>query len=851
VNQELWQKVQAVFQAARGLEPAERGPFLALACGSDQELRNVVEQLLADDLTQGGQRGARTVQHTEDAATIASAHVASSQTARLLAGSQLGPYKLISGLGAGGMGEVYRAHDPRLGRDVAIKVLPEHLTDDPQALMRFALEARAVAALSHPNILAVFDMGIDQGISYVVTELLEGESLGERLRRGPLPWQEAVDYGIAVAQALTAAHSKGLIHRDLKPDNIFITSDNNIKLLDFGIVRWKSDVFTDGKLQVSGLTLAGTLLGTVGYMSPEQVRAEPVDAPSDIFSLGCVLYEMLTGRRAFRRHSAAETLAAILKEQPTQPSRIDPQIPANLDRIVLSCLEKNTGDRFHDAKAVDSALRAVSERAKSSEISALLPLVPRDTQIDSIAVLPFENGSGNPELEYLTDGITESIVNSLSQLGNMRVVARSTVFKYKAQRIDPEVAGRALRVRAVLTGRVTQRQELLTVQSELVDVLEGSQIWGDRYTHEFGDIFVVQEVIAREITQKLRLKLSQEQKERLTRRYTENSEAYQLYLRGRYYWNKRTPEWMRKGIENFQLAIESDPGYALAYAGLADCFALLGSYGALAPQDAFQKAKSSALKALEIDSTLAEARTSLAFTEGFYDWDWRAAQTSFLRAIELSPGYPTAYNWYAYVLMAHGLWDEVFVTIRRALDLDPLALVINAQMSWALHLSRRYEEAIQQAQKTLELDPNFGIAQLWLGLSHLQIGNFKDAIAALRSAHQILGGAPIVLGALGQTYAMAGLRSKALEAVNQLAEQAREQYVTPVATAVVFLGLGELDRAFESLEESLRDRSWWLAWLKVDPLFDAARSDPRLHPLLSRVGLSGDVLELASEEKSA
>jgi serine/threonine-protein kinase len=736
------------------------------------------------------------------------------------------------------MGEVYRAHDPRLGRDVAIKVQPEHLTVDPQALARFELEARAVAALSHPNIVAIFDLGNDQGIGYVVTELLEGESLGRRIQRGAIPWREAVDIGIAIGEALSAAHSKGLIHRDLKPDNVFLTTDHQVKLLDFGVVRWKPDAMTSENPPISAQTLAGTLLGTMGYMSPEQLRAETADAPSDIFSFGCVLYEMLTGRRAFRGDSVAETIAAVLKERPAPPGRLEVLIPPDLDRIVASCLEKRPQDRFQSAQALAAALKAVGEAARSTEISRFLPPVPRDAAIDSIAVLPFENASGSPELEYLTDGITESLINSLSQLGSMRVVARSTVFKYKGHEINPETMGRALKVRALLVGRVMQRGELLNVQCELVDVREGSQIWGEQYSHKFRDIFVVQEVIAREIARKLRLKLSREQRKRLTRRYTENSEAYQLYLRGRYYWNKRTPEWMRKGIENFQLAIQTDPGYALAHAGLADCFALLGSYGALSPGDAFQKAKSSALKALEIDTMLAEAHTSLAFTEGFYDWNWQAAQLSFKRAMRLSPSYPTAHHWYSYLLMAHARWDETFATIRRALDLDPLALIINAQLSWALHLSRRYDDAIEQAQKTLEMDPNFGIAQLWLGLSHVQKRDYDKALPTLQSAHQILGAAPIVLGALGQAYALAGLRDVANATIAQLAEQGRERYVTPVAIALIFLGLGELDQAFEWLEKGLEDRSWWLAWLKVDPLFDPGRADPRFQSLTSRVGLT-------------
>jgi len=546
---------------------------------------------------------------------------------RLKPGAKLGPYTLVAVIGAGGMGEVFRALDPRLGRHVAIKVLPEHLSHDPQALARFELEAKAVAALSHPNIVAIFDVGNDQGINYVVTELLEGESLRSRIKRGPVPWKEAVDLGIAIVEALAGAHSKDLIHRDLKPDNVFLTHDHRVKLLDFGIARWKPHVQTQDDGSVLTRTLAGTVMGTVGYMSPEQVRGEPADAPSDIFSFGCVLYEMVTGKRAFHCGSPVETMAAILNERPIPPGNLHVHLPIDLDHIIASCLEKEPKGRFQDAPALVAALKAIEEGGTASGTANPLPAA--DGAVNSIAVLPFTNASSNPDLEFLTDGITESLINSLSQLRGMRVVARTTVFKYKGKQIDPETAGRALRVRAILTGRVAQRGESLNVQCELVDVQEGSQLWGQQYHHKLTDIFVVQETIAREITKKLKLKLTREKMQRLTRRYTEDSEAYQLFLKGRYYWNKRTPEWMRKGIENFHLAIQKDPGYALAYAGLADCYALLGSYGALSPKDAFQKARSSALKALEIDKTLAEAHTALAFAQGFYEWDWRGGRARF------------------------------------------------------------------------------------------------------------------------------------------------------------------------------------------------------------------------------
>jgi serine/threonine protein kinase/Tfp pilus assembly protein PilF len=824
MDREQWRRLEEVFRSAQTQEPGSRNAFLDAACQGDEELRREVELLLANPPKSGPfDATARTVP------TI----IGHPRQTGLIADSYLGPYQILSVIGSGGMGEVYRAHDPRLGRDVAIKVPPERLSRDPQALARFEREARAVAALSHPNIIAIFDVGRDQGVSYIVTELLEGESLGARIRRGKMPWREAVDVGIAVAEALTAAHPKGLTHRDLKPDNVFLTADGRVKLLDFGVARFSPEVLGEEHSLAETLTLAGTILGTVGYMSPEQVRGEVVDPRSDIFSLGCVLFEMVSGRRPFHRASQAETIAAVLMQEPAALSESGASVPFDLERLVGGCLEKNPQNRFQSARAVVAALTTLKEHSGNLDSTSSVAM-PGDAAIDSIAVLPFWNASDNPELQYLTDGITESLINSLSQLRDIRVVARSTVFKYKAREIDPEVVGRALNVRAVLMGRVMQRGEALNVQSELVDIRKGSQIWGEQYNHKPTDIFVVQEVIAREITKKLRVKLSQEQKKRLTRRYTENSEAYQVYLRGRFYWNKRTPEGMRKAIDHFQLAIRQDPGYALAYAGLADCFTMLASYHLLAPGDAFAKAKSMASRALEIDKSLAEAHASLGYTRAFYDWDWAGAQLSFRRAIELSPSYGTAYHWRTTLFSALGRIDEAFSSVRKGLDVDPLSLPLNAQLAFTLHLARRYDEAVEQGQKTLEMDPSFALAQFFLGLSYVQRRDFDEAIASFQKAHELTG-IPLVLGGLGHACAVAGRTDQARRTIAQLIEAGKERYVAPFSIALVHIGLNEFDQAFEWMQNGLEDRSWWLSMLKMDPAFDPVRSDPRFQVLTSHL----------------
>jgi serine/threonine-protein kinase len=747
----------------------------------------------------------------------------------LTAGVRLGPYEIVANLGAGGMGEVYRAHDVRLGRDVAVKVLPEHLAGDPHALERFVREAQAVAALTHPNILAVFDVGSDRDIAYTVTELLEGESLSARVARGPIPWRDAVDLVMSVAEGLTAAHAKGLIHRDLKPDNVFLTSDHRVKLLDFGVARWKGP-FGGGDQEMTheSYTDAGMLVGTLAYMSPEQARGEAAEAMSDIFSLGCVLHEMVTGKRVFQRATPAETLTAILREQPAPASAFDPLIPRDFDVVVARCLEKNAHDRFQDMTLLIAALKGLRE-GSSERVKALTPGALE--RMDSIVVLPFDVASNLQELEYLSDGITESLINSLSQLEDMRVVARSTAFQYRGRQSEVEEIASALKVRLVLMGRVAQRGELINVQCELFDVRKRSQVWGDQFTRKPSDVFVVQEQIASEITKKLKLKLSHEQRKRLTRRYTENTEAYQLYLRGRFYWNKRTPESMRKGIEYFQLALEKDPSYALAYAGLADCFVVLGSYSALPPKEAFPRTKMAALKALEFDKSLAEARTSLAYVNTFFEWNFAEAERNFKRAIKSSPSYPTAHQWYSFMLSALERHEEALAAVRRGLALDPLSLAINAQLVWALFIARRYDAAIDQARKALEIDDTFGLTHYWLATCYMQTHRFDEAIAGFEMTRKVVPGSVPALSGIGHTHGLAGRRDAAEQVIAEIAEIRKTRYVAPFATAFVYLGMREFDRTLDYLEQCVEDRSWWLAWLKADPVFDPIRDHERFKAL--------------------
>jgi len=751
-------------------------------------------------------------------------------------GTQLGPYVIVSPLGAGGMGEVWRARDTRLDREVAVKVLPDHLAKNPEALERFEREARAVAALSHPNILAIHDFGSANGVVYAVMELLEGENLRSRMLRSALPWRKALEAVVAVADGLTAAHAKGMVHRDLKPENIFLTSDGRTKILDFGLARWSHPAAagTQVSAPTESMTEPGTVLGTVGYMSPEQVRGAALDARSDIFSLGCVLYELIAGRRAFSRPSAVETMSAILNEDPPEMKDSSRQIPAGLGQVIAHCLEKTPQQRFHSAHDLAFALRATLSGAETARPS---PAPRRSKGLDSLAVLPFVNASGDPNTEYLSDGITESLINSLSQLPKIRVIARSTVFRYKGRDVEAQTAGAELNVRALLMGRVVQRGDTLSIQADLVDAADGSQLWGERYNRRLADIFVIEDEIARQISEKLRTKLTGEQQKRLAKRPTQNTEAYQLYLRGRYHWNKRTREANHKAMEYFQQAIEIDPAYALAYVGLGDCYGVLAVYGEMPPREAAPKCKALVTKALEIDPTLAEAYSSLAVTAALYDRDYATSERLHKRALELNPNYPTAYHWYAHSLEAVGRFEEAIAALKQGLDLDPLSLTLNAHLGGVFYYRRQYDRAIEQLQKTIEMDPGFWVAHLYVAYACSQSGRHEQALTAAQKAVEASQGAPHAVAMLGYARAAAGHRAEAEKVLEDFQDWSRARYVPSYYMGLICAGLGDKDRAFLWLEKALQERFVLMCYLRVEPAFDGLRGDPRFAGLLRQMGL--------------
>ena len=858
MNPDRWKQIEEIYHRAQQRDAPARSDFLDEACAGDVELRDQVESLFNS--------GNDADSFLNTPAMNPAARMIADEPTPSLAGKQISRYKIVEQIGAGGMGEVYRAIDVRLVREVAIKVLPASLSKNTEAVARFEREARAVAALSHPNILAIHDFGTEQKVCYAVTELLEGETLRSRLLRKSLGWREAVEIALAVAEGLSAAHAKGIVHRDLKPENLFVTTDGRVKILDFGLAKLKplqfGQVMTEAPTQP--LTEPGVVMGTVGYMSPEQVRGEKVDAPSDLFSLGCVLHEMLTGRRAFARETAAETMAAILRDEPPKLSESSKVVPPELERVITRCLKKKADERYPSARDLISDLKAtltgleVSSTAPPFGIRKLRPAIiataaltlllvialaywltsgsqraeqargsrPAEQSIDSIVVLPLVNVTGDADTEYLSEGIAEDLINSLSRLSKPRVIARSTAFRFKGSKIDPVQIGRELNVHAVFAGRMTLRGDTLTVQADLTDVASGTQLWGEQFNKKLGDIFIVQEEIARRISEGLHLKLTGAEQQQLARRYTDNVTAYQLYLKGRFWAFKFSEEGMQKAREYFQQAIQLDRSFALAYAGLAEYHIIYYD-----PTKAAAAAKDAAVKALELDETLTEAHYSLALVSGAYEWNWTKAEQEYLRAIELSPGSASAHDWYGWYLAQVGRTDEAIDRLRLAQHLSPHSVHINTNLGRAYYWGRKWDRAIEQFLTALELDPNFWMARIFLGLAYEQQAKYEQAVAEFRKSSKVFPEAPAYVG---HGLAVSGKMSEARKVLN---DYSRSKSPTSWALATLYAGLGDRDQAFAWLEKAAQERFVILASLKVDPVFDPLRSDTRFDSLLQRIGL--------------
>ena len=788
-------------------------------------------------------------------------------------GQTISHFRIVEKLGAGGMGVVYKALDTRLDRAVALKFLPDNMVRDSLALERFRREAHAASALTHPGICTIYDIGEEDHRPFIAMEFIDGETLREHIHGEPLRVTVILDLAIQIADALDVAHAEGIIHRDIKPSNVFVTKRGQAKVLDFGLAKLVPKGLASANADLGGESpdsnsIVGIISGTPSYMSPEQIRGDDLDPRTDIFSLGLVLYEMATGRQAFGGGTGGTIIEAVLTRPPASVRSINLDIPPRLERIIDKALHKDRGQRYQHAADMladlqqlkrdtdfgrrdrdgdaESVLRSTARPLSStgkrrSQTSTVKTGALRPKRlskiIDSLAVLPFENVSRDPENEYLSDGIPGSLVNILATVPRLRVIAQSTVFRYKGRQIDPQAVGRELNVRAVLTGRMIQSGGSLRIGTELVDVATGAQLWGAQFDRKPGDIFVIQDEISNEISGKLRLQLTRAEKRRLIKRHTEDAEAYRLYLKGRHHWNRWTEEGFYKAIGYFQQAVEKDPSYALAYTGLAESYVLLGWNSYLPPKDAFPKGKAAAMTALQLDPGLGEAHTPLAAALWLYDWQWPDAQTEFKRSLELNPTYPTANHWHAEYVMTMGRQVEAIAKMKNSQELDPLSLIINVAIGWASYMARRYDEAIEQLLRTVELDPNYPVTYWILGMLYRITGRYELAITAGEKGVNLSGGSPMMRAALAHTYRMSGRAKEALQVLDDLTKLAKRRYVASHFLAGIYIGLGENERAIDYLEKSYEEHSHWLIYLHIDPSMDALRSNPRFQDLLRRVGL--------------
>jgi len=781
-----------------------------------------------------------------------------------------GRYQIIEELGRGGMGRVYKATDTKINERVALKLIKSEIASDKKTLERFGNELKIARKITHKNVGKMFDINEEEGTHYITMEYVSGQDLKGLIRQsGNLAINTSISITKQVCEGLSEAHKIGVIHRDLKPSNIMIDREGNVRIMDFGIAR---------SLKKKGITGAGVMIGTPEYMSPEQAEAEEIDLRSDIYSLGVILYEMVTGRVPFEGDTALSIAIRHKGETPKNPKEYNVQIPDDLSKLILKCLEKNKDSRFQRVEEIQSELeniekgipatdRAIPRRKPltSKEITvtfglkrlfipaiiivalAIIAIViwqilpeekvafPGPAEL-SIAVLPFEDLSPQKDQEVLCLGMTDDIISKLSSLPGWKVMNRTSVMHYKDSNKDIKVIGQELGVANILLGSIRQQEDDIRVIAQLVNSDDRFQIWTDTYDRKLEKIFDVQSEIAEQIVKALAVNLSAEDSEKLKKKTTENIEAYRLYLQGRRLWDSRKEEDLFKSLEYFEKALKEDPAYAKAYTGIADTYSVITEYTSVPVKDAYKKAKQAALKALALDDTLAEAHTSLASIKD-WDYDWEGAELEFKRAIELNPGYATARHWYGWHLMCRGDFDDAFAEMKKAQELDPLSFIINDWLGEILYFSRRYEEALEQHKKNVELFPENTLIHANLGNTYVEMEKYEEALVELEKAMAMTGGHLDTKGYLGYAYAKSGRRDDARTIINELIKRTNQKYVSMVIIAAIYSALDEGDLAFQWLEKAYESHDIGLCFLKVDPQLDSIRSDPRFETMLKKVNL--------------
>jgi len=754
-------------------------------------------------------------------------------------GTVLSHYRIIEQIGAGGMGVVYRARDDRLERDVAIKVLPAGALADEAQRRRFRREALALSRLNHPGVATVHEFDREDGADFIVMELVSGDTLAERLKSGALPVGLVTDFGLQIAEALEAAHQRGVLHRDLKPANIVLSARGRVKVLDFGLA----------KLVQAGVDTAATTLptagdaiaGTLAYMAPEQLLGREVDTGSDLFSLGVVMYEMATGRPPWRETLATALVNEIVHTAPPPPTGLRAELPAHLGWIILKALEKDPAARYRSATELIDDLRAGEEVLAAGAAGAAgrrRAHAAGGTGIAALAVLPLRNRSGDPEQAFFAEGMTEALIARLAQIGSLRVISYTSAMAYRDVVKPLPQIGRELGVDAVVEGSVQRSGDRVRVTAQLVEVATDQPLWSGTFDRPLGDVLDLHSDVSRAIAEELRTRLTPRERVGLAGARPVVPAAYEAYLRGRHFWNKRTPEGMAKAIAAFQESIDADPLYAPAWAGLADCHNLLGLFRWHQSSEAFGRAHAAAARALELDPDLAQGYTSLACALQYYDWDWPRADEAFRRAITLHPGYATAHQWYADFLTAMGRLEEAFAENRRAIELDPLSPAVGAAIGDTFYYARRYPEAIERYQRILELDPDYHWARLNIGRALQGLGRHDEAISTLEAAHRdarmSLDDSPM----MAHAWAAAGDRARAEAMLPRIVEGWRQGRVSPYSVANIHVALRDPDQAFAWLEHAYQDRDRMMVNLRVHPRLDPLRADPRFTDLLARMNLA-------------